>query len=113
MPLQPADNRDANVNIDEVIVQEKLLSVGASSNLPTLSGLTFPANATSFVIVPENEDDDIRFALDGPASGTTGRVAANGEWFSMTKTTALTFTLFNSAGGKAVGLRVYGPRPRT
>jgi len=107
----PSKNRDANENLDAVIVQSALMTVGVSANLPTLSSLTFPDDAVAFVIVPEDSDDDIRFALGGAASAATGRVYKEGEWFTMTKTTALTFTLYNAAAGKAVGLRVYGPRP--
>lgn len=106
----PSKNRDANENVDEVLIQAAKMTVGGSANLPTLASLTFAADATSFVIVPESADDDIRFAIGGAASANSPRVAANGEWFSMTKAVADLFTLFNAAGSKAVGLRVYGPR---
>jgi len=89
-----AGGAEGAINRDETLSGAHRLTIGATSDLPTLVGAALPTGLTSIMIVPESAGDDIRMNHAGAATASTARVPANGAVIPIDKTTADTTELY-------------------
>ena len=103
--INPSDTME---NLDLKLHSEARMTIGATANLPTLSGLTLPAGTLAVAIIPESVVA-VRFNMNGAASASTPKLPEAGMVIPITKTDADLVQLY-SASATYAALMVYVAR---